>query len=118
MSGSPILQNGRIVGAVTHVLLNDPAQGYGILMENMRAMAGYKGGTPMQSLLIKDTTRAQREEIVRRALSVCGDGCDGCNGCGNTGGGRVDSIYQPYIDGEKELAEINAAYAVGRKPVR
>ncbi len=46
----------------------------------------------MQSLLIKDTTRAQREEIVRRALSVCGDGCDGCNGCGNTGGGRVDSI--------------------------
>ena len=32
----------------------------------------------MQSLLIKDTTRAQREEIVRRALSVCGDGCDGC----------------------------------------
>ena len=65
----------------------------------------------MQSLLIKDTTRAQREEIVRRALSVCGDGCDGCNGCGNTGGGRVDSIYQPYIDGEKELAEINAAYA-------
>lgn len=40
MSGSPILQNGRIVGAVTHVLLNDPAQGYGILMENMLAMAG------------------------------------------------------------------------------
>ncbi len=64
----------------------------------------------MQSLLIKDTTRAQREEIVRRALSVCGDGCDGCNGCGNTGGGRVDSIYQPYIDGEKELREINREY--------
>ena len=42
----------------------------------------------MQSLLIKDTTRAQREEIVRRALSACGDGCDGCNGCGNSGGDR------------------------------
>ena len=69
----------------------------------------------MQSLLIKDTTRAQREEIVRRALSVCGDGC---SGCGNLGGGRVDEIYRPYIDGEKELAEINAAYAAGRKPVR
>ena len=40
MSGSPILQDGRIVGAVTHVLLNDPTQGYGILMENMLAMAG------------------------------------------------------------------------------
>lgn len=35
MSGSPILQNGRIVGAVTHVLINDPARGYGILAENM-----------------------------------------------------------------------------------
>lgn len=35
MSGSPILQNGRIVGAVTHVLVNDPTQGYGIFIENM-----------------------------------------------------------------------------------
>ncbi len=35
MSGSPILQNGQIVGAVTHVLLNDPTKGYGILIENM-----------------------------------------------------------------------------------
>ena len=30
MSGSPILQNGRLVGAVTHVLVNDPTRGYGI----------------------------------------------------------------------------------------
>ena len=35
MSGSPIVQNGRLVGAVTHVLVGDPAQGYGILAENM-----------------------------------------------------------------------------------
>ncbi len=35
MSGSPILQNGRIVGAVTHVLVNDPTTGYGIFIENM-----------------------------------------------------------------------------------
>lgn len=35
MSGSPILQNGRIVGAVTHVLLNDPTRGYGIFAETM-----------------------------------------------------------------------------------
>ena len=35
VSGSPILQNGRLVGAVTHVLVNDPTRGYGILMENM-----------------------------------------------------------------------------------
>lgn len=40
MSGSPILQDGRLVGAVTHVLVNDPTQGYGILMENMLKAAG------------------------------------------------------------------------------
>jgi len=35
MSGSPIIQNGKIVGAVTHVLINDPTTGYGIFLENM-----------------------------------------------------------------------------------
>ena len=35
MSGSPILQDGRLVGAVTHVLVNDPKTGYGIFIENM-----------------------------------------------------------------------------------
>ena len=39
MSGSPILQDGRLVGAVTHVLVNDPTQGYGILAETMLAAA-------------------------------------------------------------------------------
>ena len=35
MSGSPIIQNGKIIGAVTHVLVNDPTRGYGIFIENM-----------------------------------------------------------------------------------
>lgn len=35
MSGSPIIQNGKLVGAVTHVLINDPTRGYGIFIENM-----------------------------------------------------------------------------------
>ncbi|MGN0658757.1 MAG: SpoIVB peptidase [Emergencia sp.] len=35
MSGSPILQDGRLIGAVTHVLVNDPTKGYGIFIENM-----------------------------------------------------------------------------------
>lgn len=35
MSGSPIIQEGKLVGAVTHVLVNDPAKGYGIFIENM-----------------------------------------------------------------------------------
>ncbi|MCG4528684.1 SpoIVB peptidase [Intestinimonas massiliensis] len=37
MSGSPILQNGKLVGAVTHVLVNNPTEGYGILAETMLA---------------------------------------------------------------------------------
>ena len=39
MSGSPIIQDGKLVGAVTHVLVNDPTRGYGIFLENMLAAA-------------------------------------------------------------------------------
>ena len=35
MSGSPVIQNGKLVGAVTHVFVNDPTRGYGIFIENM-----------------------------------------------------------------------------------
>ena len=44
MSGSPIIQNGKLVGAVTHVLVNDPTTGYGIFIENMLAQMS----TPQQ----------------------------------------------------------------------
>ena len=37
LSGSTIIQNGKIMGAVTHVLINDPTTGYGIFVENMLA---------------------------------------------------------------------------------
>ena len=67
----------------------------------------------MRSLLICDTTREEREEIVRQALNACGGSCEGCSGCGNSGGGRTESIYQPYIDGEMELFELNEAYSAG-----
>jgi len=40
MSGSPIIQDGKLVGAVTHVLINDPTKGYGIFIENMLDAAG------------------------------------------------------------------------------
>ncbi len=39
MSGSPILQNGKLIGAVTHVFVNDPTRGYGIFAENMAKMS-------------------------------------------------------------------------------
>ena len=35
MSGSPIIQDGKLIGAVTHVFINDPTMGYGILIDNM-----------------------------------------------------------------------------------
>lgn len=40
MSGSPIIQDGKLVGAVTHVFVNDPTRGYGIYIENMLDAAG------------------------------------------------------------------------------
>ena len=45
MSGSPIIQNEKLVGAVTHVLVNDPTRGYGIFIENMLSAATSEGKT-------------------------------------------------------------------------
>lgn len=67
----------------------------------------------MKSILVKDTTREERIKIVEQSLAVCGGACDFCNGCDNLGGGRIDSYFQPYIDGEKEISEINAEYYRG-----
>lgn len=41
MSGSPILQDGKLVGAVTHVFVNDPTRGYGIFSETMLKESGF-----------------------------------------------------------------------------
>lgn len=64
----------------------------------------------MRSILIKDTTREERELIVRRSLEACGNPCGSCDSCDSTGGGSVEEIYRPYIEGEKEIAEINEEY--------
>ena len=64
-----------------------------------------------KSTLIKDTTRAEREEIIRQGLSWCGEGsCELCGSC-SLGAGDPWAMYQPYIDGEKEISEINAERA-------
>ena len=41
MSGTPIIQNGKIAGAVTHVFVSDPTRGYGIFIENMLKYVEY-----------------------------------------------------------------------------
>lgn len=67
----------------------------------------------IKSVLIKDTTKEERMKIVQEGLSQCGGACDYCNGCDNLGGGMTDSFYAPYINGEKELREINEEYTSG-----
>ena len=62
----------------------------------------------MKSILIKDTTREERAEIVRKSIT-CGNGCENCDGCA-LGAGDVLDMYQPYIDGEKEIRACNLAY--------
>ena len=60
-----------------------------------------------RSTKIADTTREEREEIIRLALSGCGNGsCENCGSC-SLGAGDPFAMYQPYIDGEMEIAEIN-----------
>jgi stage IV sporulation protein B len=47
MSGSPIVQDGKLVGAVTHVLLGDPTKGYGISIDKMLSSdSGMKQAAP------------------------------------------------------------------------
>lgn len=62
----------------------------------------------MDSILIKDTTREQREELIRKSMD-CGGGCENCSSCW-LGGGSPWDMYKEYIDGQKEIAEINREY--------
>ena len=55
----------------------------------------------MERLLIKNTTKEQREEIVRNSLGCEGGSCENCSACGVYGAGDPYAMYQPYIDGQK-----------------
>ena len=57
----------------------------------------------MKSLLIKDTTEAARANIVAESLGIIDGQCDGCSS------GLAD-MYDDYIYGKRELAEINASF--------
>ena len=58
----------------------------------------------MTSYLIKDTTREQREQIVADSLGNISAYCDGCSA-------GLAEMYQDYIDGKRELREINMAFS-------
>ena len=57
----------------------------------------------MKSLLIKDTTREEREQIVAESIGNISGSCDGCMA-------RLADMYQDYIDGKKEIKDINMAF--------
>ncbi len=60
----------------------------------------------MSSILIKDTTREQREIIVEESIGNINGMCDGCMA------GLAD-MYQDYIDGKREIRDINMAFRQG-----
>ncbi len=57
-----------------------------------------------EELLIRNTTRQQRQKIVEDSLGVIDGQCDGCMA-------RIIDMYDDYIDGKKELAEVNASFS-------
>ena len=61
------------------------------------------GKVNMDSILIKDTTREERERIVAESIGNIDGSCDGCSA------GLIE-MYQPYIDGVKEIREINMEF--------
>ena len=63
----------------------------------------------MDSILIRDTTKEEREQIIRQSMD-CGGGCENCSSCW-LGGGSPWDMYQDYIDGKREISEINMAYS-------
>ena len=63
----------------------------------------------MGSILIKDTTREEREQIIRQSLDCGGGGCENCSSCW-LGGGSPEEIYKDYSDGKREISEINMEY--------
>ena len=57
----------------------------------------------MNSILIKDTTRAEREQIVADSIGNISGSCDGCMA-------GLAEMYQDYIDGKREIREINMEF--------
>lgn len=59
----------------------------------------------MNSILIKDTTREEREQIVAGSIGNIDGSCDGC-------AVGLAEMYQEYIDGRKEIRDINMEFSM------
>jgi hypothetical protein len=60
----------------------------------------------VKSILIRDTTREEREQIVSESIGNISGLCDGCSP-------GIIEMYEDYIDGRKELREVNAGFRAG-----
>ena len=60
----------------------------------------------MKSILIKDTTREEREQIVAESIGNVNGSCDGCMA-------GIAEMYQDYIDGKREIRDINMEFRAG-----
>ena len=58
------------------------------------------------SILIKDTTKEEREKIVSESIGNINGACDGCMA-------GLAEMYQDYIDGKREIRDINMAFRAG-----
>ena len=70
----------------------------------------------MYSILIKDTTKEERRRIVEDSIGNISGACDGC-------ASGLAEMYQDYIDGKRELREINMSFSAryvtgGKRPER
>ena len=58
----------------------------------------------MNSILVKDTTKEERERIVAESIGNINGSCDGC-------AAGLAEMYQDYIDGKKEIRDINMEFS-------
>jgi hypothetical protein len=61
------------------------------------------GGIHMSSILIKDTTREERERIVADSIGNIDGACDGC-------AAGLAEMYRDYMNGKKEIRDINKEF--------
>lgn len=69
----------------------------------VRACSTYEGEWQMKNMLIADTTREEREKIVSESIGNIDGACDGCSP-------GIIEMYQDYIEGKKELRDINMEF--------
>ena len=70
---------------------------------DIKEITGRVGQYVMESILIKDTTREECERIVAESIGNISGACDGCMA-------GLAEMYQDYIDGKKEIRDINMEF--------